>query len=103
MSFEEFEMTPTSATSSARNGSLKVSLNNASDQNMVHGEATMVSQLLVNTEKQYRCKYCKKLIHGKYVLMHLKMCHGIDLGSWKLHKVLRHYERLEMMAGGNNA
>jgi len=55
----------------------------------------MVSQLLVNTEKQYRCKYCKKLIHGKYVLMHLKMCHGIELGSWKLHKVLRHYWEMQ--------
>jgi len=51
----------------------------------------MSEDMLVDVEKQYQCKYCKKLIQGKYVILHLKMKHGIKLNSWKLFKVLEHY------------
>jgi len=51
----------------------------------------MSENVHVNVEKQYQCKYCKKLIHGKYVILHLKMKHGIELNSWKLLKILQHY------------
>jgi len=44
---------------------------------------------LININAKYQGKLCLKVISGKWALTHLKMRHGIDLGSWKSEKVLK--------------
>jgi len=48
---------------------------------------------IIDVSKKYKCKVCRRLISGKYVLFHLRR-HNIDVGSWKKHKLAPYVESL---------